>query len=677
MNHRTKVLKAVFPVFLFAVAFIPRTLQQVEIYAIWHARGKLFIEAVLSQQWADTLLGPHPGVVTMWLSGLAQKIGSLVDPGFADKSLVQKMDVELIPFALVISLGIVLIYFLLATIFDHQVAAVACLLLSLDPYHISISKGIHVDALIAVFAMISALFLWAYIQNQRRLYLLLSGIFAGAALLSKAPALFLIPYFLLVIGGWLASKLFLRNEATIQLNKRHIAGLVKEFILALLIWIVGLATIYFLLWPSMWVQPLKSLTTTYGLAGFYLKTPHPNPEYFLGQITTGDPGPLFYPISILIKTTSVTLVGFLMAVVIVFNPKLEQRKRMIILLGLAFVFFFVLMMSLGAKKKAPYAFPALQFFPLLAGIGIVYFFRWLTKGRAVLLNLLLVFVVIIQAVISLGRHPYYGTHYNYLLGGPKTILTNNIVAGQEKGEGLEIAADYLNNLPASQLLVVGTHSPISFNQYFWGKTVPLTDDKVDYMVFTRNWMLRGLDEDQWGDLWEIYRSRDPKLVIDFDGVPYAWIYKVGPLISDELITHEVNAEFGQEIRLLGYDFTPSEIQAGDSVTVTLYWESLVQPTDDYTVFNHLLDPSGQMQAQKDNQPQGGMYPTSFWNQGERIQDVFELNIDPQAPTGVYDFAIGMYTLETLERIPIMMPDGSLAEDARLILPGPSIFASDD
>jgi hypothetical protein len=378
-----------------------------------------------------------------------------------------------------------------------------------------------------------------------------------------------------------------------------------------------------------------------------------------------------------IKTTAVTLVGFFVSIGVLFNPKLEQRKRITILLGLAFIFFFVLMMSLGAKKKTPYAFPALQFIPLLAGVGIVYFFRWLTKGRIALLYLLLALLVIIQAVISLGRHPYYGTHYNYLLGGPKTILANNIVVGQEKGEGLEIAANYLNNLTNSQLLVVGTHSPVSFIQYFWGKTVPLTDDKVDYMVFTRNWMLRGLDEDQWGGLWEIYNTRDPKLVIDFDGVPYAWIYKAGPLISDEIITHEVNANLGQEIRLLGYDFTPSEIHAGDSVTLTLYWDSLVQPTGDYTVFSHLLDSSGQLQAQKDNQPQGGKYPTYLWNQGERIQDIYKLNIDPQAPTGIYDVAIGMYTLDTLERIPIMMPDGGFAEDARLILPGPSIIEPGD
>jgi len=676
MNSLTNVLITFFPVILFVIAFIPRAIQQVEIYTIWHTRGIRFIEAVLSQQWADTLLGPHPGVVSMWLSGLAYQIGTLVDPGFADKTLVQQMDVELIPFALVISLGIVLIYFLLTAIFDRQVAAVACLLLALDPYHISISKGVHVDALIAVFAMISALFLWVYIQNQRRLYLLLSGIFAGAALLSKAPALFLIPYFLLVIGGWLASKLLLRNDGSFGIDKDQIGSSVKGFIGAFAIWFAGMAAIYFLLWPSMWVQPLKSLSVTYGLAGFYLVTPHPNPEYFIGQIVADDPGALFYPINMIIKTTAVTLVGFIMSVGIMFSPRLEQRKRLTILLGLAFIFFFALMMTLGAKKKSPYAIPALQFIPLLAGIGIVYFFRWLTKGRTTLLNILLALVIIIQAVISLGRHPYYGTHYNYLLGGPKTILTNNVVAGQEKGEGLKIAADYLNNLPASQLLVVGAHSPVTFEQHFLGKTVPLTDDKVDYMVFTRNWMLRGLDEDKWGDLWETYSTRDPKVVIDFDGVPYAWIYKTGPLIADEIITHEVNADIGQEIRLLGYDFTPLEIQAGDPVTVTLYWESLDQPTGDYTVFSHLLDPTGQLRAQKDNQPQAGTYPTYVWNQGERIQDVYRLNVDPQAPPGVYDFAIGMYTLETMERLPIRMPDSSNTADNQLLLPGPTITVPD-
>ena len=87
------------------------------------------------------------------------------------------------------------------------------------------------------------------------------------------------------------------------------------------------------------------------------------------------------------------------------------------------------------------------------------------------------------------------------------------------------------------------------------------------------------------------------------------------------------------------------------------------------MFTHLLDPSGELRGQQDNQPQGGMYPTYLWDQGERIQDILELKIDPDAPPGQYDLAIGMYTLENLERVPITDQHGEIAPDNRLLIPG--------
>jgi hypothetical protein len=97
---------------------------------------------------------------------------------------------------------------------------------------------------------------------------------------------------------------------------------------------------------------------------------------------------------------------------------------------------------------------------------------------------------LVQAAISLARYPNFGTHYNYLLGGSKTILESQVIAGQEKIEGLEIAANYLNFLPLSPLLVVGARDSGSLVRYFNGKTNKISDENTDYLLFTRNAMLR-------------------------------------------------------------------------------------------------------------------------------------------------------------------------------------------
>ena len=79
-----------------------------------------------------------------------------------------------------------------------------------------------------------------------------------------------------------------------------------------------------------------------------------------------------------------------------------------------------------------------------------------------------------------------------------------------------------------------------------------------------------------------------------------------------------------------------------------------------------------MRAQKDNQPQGGMYPTYLWDEGERIQDDYALTVPLDAPPGAYQMAVGMYYLHTLERLPAADRDGTPLPDARLLIPGPEV-----
>jgi len=202
-------MKHLFPFILFLLAFLPRAIYPVARSTTWHFRTLEFIQAVSERDWGATLLAPHPGVTTMWLAGIANRLGNALIPDLNRQLLHQQMAVELLPLALVVSLAIVLAYVLLSRIFDRQVGCAVSLLLALDPFHIYISKTLHVDAPMSVFVMISALWMLLYVGKEGRngwRYMAMSGIFAGLALLSKTPSLFLVPYLVLCLGALSGSR---------------------------------------------------------------------------------------------------------------------------------------------------------------------------------------------------------------------------------------------------------------------------------------------------------------------------------------------------------------------------------------------------------------------------------------------------------------------------------------
>jgi hypothetical protein len=109
----------------------------------------------------------------------------------------------------------------------------------------------------------------------------------------------------------------------------------------------------------------------------------------------------------------------------------------------------------------------------------------------------------------------------------------------------------------------------------------------------------------------------------------------------------VQARFGDTFLLSSYAL---EYDRAERVArVALYWQSLAETKNDYTIFVHVLDASGQVVAQRDAQPLGGRYPTSVWDPQDMIIERYEFGIpvDAEAP---YSIEIGMYAYPTLERL---------------------------
>jgi hypothetical protein len=121
----------------------------------------------------------------------------------------------------------------------------------------------------------------------------------------------------------------------------------------------------------------------------------------------------------------------------------------------------------------------------------------------------------------------------------------------------------------------------------------------------------------------------------------------------------VDYQLGEAIELTGYDLERESNRA----YLTLHWSCLASMDRDYVVFVHLLAGEGALVAQADGPPLDGDYPTSFWSPGERIADRHVLDIS-NLPQGAYALQVGMYLLETGQRLPVTGRSGErLVSDA--------------
>lgn len=115
------------------------------------------------------------------------------------------------------------------------------------------------------------------------------------------------------------------------------------------------------------------------------------------------------------------------------------------------------------------------------------------------------------------------------------------------------------------------------------------------------------------------------------------------VLEEPPIDHRLNVKLDDAIELVGYQID----QANAAIKLTLVWRSLQAIDQDYTVFTHMLDRSGQQIGGKDNQPVKGTYPTSHWMPGEYVIDEYVIPIQP--PEG-YTTEVGMYNPETGARL---------------------------
>jgi hypothetical protein len=678
------------PILIFLVAFLPRVIYPVSRSMLWYYRAIHFSDALLERDWMTTYQSYHPGVATMWLSATGLRLFAWREGLSSDQMLrieptkpgtiEDAVTAGVVPLALAIALCIALSYVLLRRITDQRIAVVGSFLLALDPFHITHSKVLHVDAVLATLMFVSVLCLFNYLHRKKWRDLVVSGVFAGLAFLSKSPSLFIVPYAILAVGVYQLTTRGLDAETSAK--EHRWSRLLLNSIRVMLIWVGVAAVVFVVLWPAMWVEPFTALDRMSERVGFHVGTQHYNPVFFNGNVTLEDPGLPFYLATIAWKATLITLPMACLALV---HASLRFRRdgdsRTVWLLA-AYVVFFTLQMGLSARKEPRYLLPVFPMLDVMAAFGLVktaeaigrirlwHRWRWLS-------TILIVLAMALQAGFVLPRHPYYGTHHNTLLGGSQAA--QHILPLQDQGEGLDMAAQYLNTLPQAQQARAWIQ-PLGgelFDRIFIGFTNTDRDPWIDYRVYYVNQVMRRLDSEKWEETWNADRQTIPLWSVAFDGVTYVWVYGAPPE-QPAAGGPEVDVDYrlGEHIQLERVRLTSETLVPGGSLTAVLIWNSDGKVKENYTVFCHLLAEDGTLIAQRDGPPIYGVRPTPGWRAGEIIEDSHEILLPDDLAPGEYLLSAGMYDAGTLERLAAYDAAGQRLPEDRIPLRSLRVAAPD-
>ncbi|NTW30071.1 MAG: phospholipid carrier-dependent glycosyltransferase [Candidatus Moranbacteria bacterium] len=210
--------------------------------------------------WAGTNISDKPGVTIALISGAG--LPFIDDPKSyeAGKDNSQPKDILpmnrafRIPIALFAALSIPLFYVLCERLLGRRAGLLSAILVGLSPILIGISRLVNPDALLWIFVPSSLLAFLVFRKRREPVFLHLSGIIFGLALLTKYVANILFPFLLLLIP--------LSYLLKARANRSPEGVYLREAIRDVLGFTVTAVFTFFLLYPTTWMRPDELLKGT-------------------------------------------------------------------------------------------------------------------------------------------------------------------------------------------------------------------------------------------------------------------------------------------------------------------------------------------------------------------------------------------------------------------------------
>ncbi|NJL06514.1 MAG: phospholipid carrier-dependent glycosyltransferase, partial [Chloroflexaceae bacterium] len=350
----------------------------------WFARAAAFQAALAQGDLAGTNIIGHPGVTTMWLGA----IGLWLQQGLAGLGILPAPDLAgpvptwimlRLPVAATAATGIALSYLLLLRLLDAPTALLAALLLASDPMLVAFGRILHVDALLTIFMLLTVLLALVgfrydlappaslVLPPPRWGYLAAAAVTGGLALLTKSPAVLLLPLVALIGALPLVQAVWQARQAGRPLRRQDRVAYVWHALgQPYLLWLLGLAVVWVLLWPAAWVDLPRAVGRVVNQVRFEGAEPHGWGNFFWGQ-AVADPGWLFYPVVLLFRLSIWTLPGLGLLLVARRQIPPPQWRTLLIVASVAAVV--LLALTLPPKKFDRYALPAFPALVILAATG--------------------------------------------------------------------------------------------------------------------------------------------------------------------------------------------------------------------------------------------------------------------------------------------------------------------
>jgi 4-amino-4-deoxy-L-arabinose transferase-like glycosyltransferase len=671
------------------LALVPRVLGLADFVTTdeayhWITFVERFSGAVAEGRWEGTVLTGHPGIMLWWLGSLGLALERwLTYQGWAAlPTPIEHLMWLRLPSAALEALLVPLGYLLLRRIVAPATALIAALLWATSPYLIAHARLLHLDALLASFITFSLLLLLLttpgtqnheprtdrrpLVLGSRFLVLIASGACAGLALLTKGPALILLPFAGLLLfalapeGGRRAAQN--RPEPAIFGLWSMVLGRLRWAVPRYLAWLLAAVAVFVLVWPAMWVAPARALGSFFGEIYWNGGRPNGAGQFFLGQ-AVGDPGPLFYPVAGLFHMTPALLLGLLVLLLFavtygfagrerrahgVGRLTLGEETRPLLALG-AFLLFWTLFITIAPKKFDRYALPSWPALLVLAAMG----WRLLldAAGRAVarwpgsapargagVRAALVVLLVGLELLPLAQYHPYYLSYYNPLLGGGAAAQRALLIGW---GEGLDQVGAYLSGRPDIGYGPVLSALPRTLQPFV---PVPVKD-VLDIDDGPANYAVIYQEATQLGENPAIYdriRQTQPLHRVTIHGIDYAEIYQL-----PRPFERPIGAQFGDALLLRG----ATVAREPGRLVITPAWDTRARPAADYMLFIHLIDAAGQTVARVDVPP-GGDSPTRAWAAGQQIAVPLPVTLPDGLGAGDYRVTLGVYDIATGRRLPV-------------------------
>jgi len=127
----------------------------------------------------------------------------------------------------------------------------------------------------------------------------------------------------------------------------------------------------------------------------------------------------------------------------------------------------------------------------------------------------------------------------------------------------------------------------------------------------------------------------------------------------ERIGHQTNLDFGDQIRLLGYELETEEPTPGETLSLSLYWQALKEIDEDYWLLLQIVDEDGEAHLTKDGSPSASRYATDLWKEGDIFSFRHRLYLPSDVPPGRYRLEVGIHPFGTWEWLPIRDEKGTI------------------